>query len=183
MKQEINIAEKIETAQIKLGRQEMTEALQKWMSDNYQFDLTKAVYGVSGNTLNEVTIDVRKRLESTDKVVKTLQTNGAKTLIKKTASIQAIRPTISTKVPPHSKKHEKVNKGLYGALREFFESERKNGVKTLNFEELYELVKVEYPHLEPSRLSLYLFDRRQFPDIDYKRVEGTVTLLDKKRKK
>lgn len=72
-------------------------------------------------------------------------------------------------------KFKRQNVGIYGALREYFKSEKDKGVKTIDFKELYPLVKLEYPILTEERLNQYLYDKEQFKNI--KKYENKIIHL------
>lgn len=74
------------------------------------------------------------------------------------------------------KKHQKVNTGLFTVLKQWFAEERLAGTKEIPFHTVQQKLKANYPHLDQERLSLYLYDRRQLPDIRYKKAEGVVKL-------
>lgn len=76
------------------------------------------------------------------------------------------------KMIKNHKKHSKVNMGLFQSLKLYFASERSKGTKIIGFKDLYDLVKLEFPDLEEERLQTYLYDTRQFKDIEFSKTTG-----------
>lgn len=72
--------------------------------------------------------------------------------------------------------HKKTNKGIFKNLREYFDDERKKKRKEIPFEEVLKDMQFFYPKLDARKLQIYLHDKRQLKNIDYKAKRGTVIL-------
>lgn len=72
--------------------------------------------------------------------------------------------------------HKKQNKGIFQQLREYFDDERKKKRKEIPFDEVLKDMQFFFPKLDERKLQIYLHDKRQLKNIDYKAKRGTVIL-------
>jgi hypothetical protein len=77
---------------------------------------------------------------------------------------------------PKSKKWTRKYVGIYRLIREYLNGERKAGKKFVDFNELYKLVRLEYPGIEEERVSMYLYDKVQFAGFHYNKAVGKIML-------
>ena len=112
--------------------------------------LTKYSFKINGNKLQAVEVIT----EAIDPPPVTQQLQNHRHMIKK------------------HKKHSKVNMGLFQALKMYFAAEKARGTKTIGFKDLYDLFKLEFKELDETQLQTYLYDRRQFDNIDFSKTHG-----------
>lgn len=147
-----------------LNRLELTEILRDYLKERHNFNLTKATYKVDGHSnVTGVVMDV----------VKT--ENDAQVEDRNMAFVSPASATTHL-IGKRLKKHQRVNMGIFNNLRLHFESERKKGTKQIPFNDLFALVRTQYPTIKEEKLSIYLYDKRQLPGIEFSRVEGIVKI-------
>jgi hypothetical protein len=59
------------------------------------------------------------------------------------------------------------NVGVGQWLKEIFKDAKDQGRQSVPFEEVYKMVKDEFPKMDKQRLSMYLHNTKQFPEIEY----------------
>lgn len=99
--------------------------------------LNKAIYKVEGTSLAAVKVDVSRKEGEQKQLL--------------------INP----------KKGAKLNLGIFPSLKKFFDYERSKKNKYVKFEELFKLVKAEFPYMDENKLRIYIRDQRQLPGIKY----------------
>lgn len=149
MKQTLNI-ETIEKGTIEITTEEMKQAISQFL-EREGFTITGSTFYVQNNKINGALIEVIKPN------VKARQTH-----VKREA--------------PKSKKWTRKYVGIYSLIREYLNGERKAGKKFVDFEELYRLVRIEYPGIERERVSGYLYDKVQFAGFYYNKAVGKISL-------
>lgn len=148
MKQALMISGRVE-----LSRHEITLAIKDWLARTYNLLVTKSVYVVEKETVQMAVVEVKQA--TTD------------------ASIPNF--TVATKQDRDGAEgYRKANMGIFNFLREYLEDEKKKKNKTIELKDLLKVVKDFYPKMDDKRLHMYLYDRRQLPNIKYK--DRTISL-------
>jgi len=148
MKQALTISGRVE-----LSRHEITLAIKDWLAKTYNLLVTKSVYVVEDKTMQRAVVEVK-------------QATADNSIPNFTMPIKQERNA--------SEGYTKANMGIFAFLREYLEDERKKKVKTIDLKELLKQVRDFYPKMDDKRLHMYLYDRRQLPNIKYK--DRTITL-------
>jgi hypothetical protein len=132
---------------VELDRTEITQAIREFL-DRKGLTLRKAMYKIENNTISLVKVDVSQ--ESGGSVPNT---------------------------PQIYKKGAKLNIGIFAALKKYIEFHRQKNNTTIKFDELFELVKTEFPHMDENKLRIYIRDPRQLQGIKYDNSRRVVELV------
>jgi hypothetical protein len=91
--------------------------------------------------------------------------------------VDVSQETTGATLPQQYKKGAKLNIGIFSALKRFIEFHRQRNNTTIKFDELYELVKTEFPHMDENKLRIYIRDPRQLQGIKYDNSKRVVELV------
>jgi hypothetical protein len=133
---------------VELDRTEITQAIREFL-DRKGLTLRKALYKIENNTVSLVKVDVSQETKGTPNIL----------------------------LSQHYKKGAKLNIGIFAALKRYIEFHRQKNNTTIKFDELYELVKTEFPHMDENKLRIYIRDPRQLQGIKYDNSRRIVELV------
>lgn len=144
------------TGTVELGKTEVIEAIDLWLSTKKQYNVKKTVFLTKGNSLDSVVVDVARHVE--DKTI---------------PQFSPIRRREVHKKMPTGWKRQNV--GVFKEIEGIIEDERKKGNKELSFDAMYELVHFLYPKMTRSKLAIYIRDRRQLKNVEYDSKRKMIT--------
>lgn len=151
MKQDLVLSGSVE-----LTRAEVTQAINEFLKSRNSFAAKKVVYLTDKDSIKGAVVDVKKVLASDDSI-----------------------PVFPDQQPKEERNGRvgwrKQNVGLFAFIREVFTEKRKEGIRKMTFDELFNIVKESFPHLSEKNLKVYLYDKRQFKNTKFYSKTSEVT--------
>lgn len=143
---------------VELNKLELTQALRDYLKKR---GVEAKSAAITGNTENV-----------------TLEVNGAGPTPEQTERVavppKQVKPVATSHRPKN--KHKRQNAGIFSALKGYFASAKNLGIHEVTFADLKQVLTPRFPALQEDRLVLYLYDRRQLPNVAFSAADKVIRL-------